>query len=141
MIPENTNPILFVTNGKTPPMDMTTGLASNKAVKTPLFETENCHCQEIVANPLYYNTKTSFKCRVHGLMVIDRRPLAYPASLQFPPTPVLQIPKSPFGQPQWGGNGILTGGSVNSQSSGFGALDSQELTLVEILADPKVNPQ
>lgn len=123
MATDGQNPLLlvsngFITTGKTPPMDMTTGLATNKAVKTPMFETDQCHCREVVEDPMYYNIAVSFKCLVHGQVHIDRRPLPIPLpqANPFAPQPMFKLPKS-FPEPQWGGNGAW-GGGVNANVVG-----------------------
>lgn len=76
-----------------------------KPTKEPLFETNTCHCDEVLNDHRYYGTCVRFKCLVHGQVELDRRPLAYP--------PPLSIPNGGFGG-NWGGGWNNSGGCFPS---------------------------
>lgn len=122
------NPILLVTTGlvttnQTPPMF--TGQNDAKPTKSPLFEVPACFCREVISDPQFYNISISFKCKDHGDVTIDRRPLVAAPPLQLNPnwSPNLQ-PKYPGGQ-TWGGG--FNGQGVNTVGD-FAAMEAKAIS-------------
>jgi hypothetical protein len=108
------NPIMLVTAVKQDGVT-TVGPTITGPTKSPLFETENCRCAEVAMDAMYYNTMVSFKCRVHGQVSIDRRPLVQPQlQIKYPQhqQPLGQPAWAPLNQPVWG-NGQILGNSPN----------------------------
>lgn len=126
------------------------GQMQNNVTKTPLFHPpapEQCECTEFVSDYRFAGTCKTFKCKYHGTVTIDRRPLVVPPPLSLPNTglqwqPPQWVPNAVPAGPVWinSAGGIVPAGGLLAGKSGlvvttgntepiwtsYGPIDSQD---------------